>query len=151
MTPDAAVQLALDHVLTVLTHAGRVRPDAPARWTAPLERTPGWVQGRLRAPIRGRLGMGEVRLTVRAPRWAGGAPWVLLRWTRRPLGYWWTARWRLRDAEALETDGRLRAVLADVGRSVDRSVIRKSLNRAYRTERTQPARDRAFASGLKAV
>jgi hypothetical protein len=45
----------------------------------------------------------------------------------------------------------MRAVLADVGRSVDRSVIRKSLNRAYRTERVQPARERAFVSGLRAV
>jgi hypothetical protein len=151
MTPDAAVQLALDHVLTVLTHGGRVRPGAPARWTAPLERTPGWVQGRFAAPIRGRMGWGEVRVMVRAPRWAGGVPWVLLRWTRRPLGYWWTARWRLRDVEALADDGRLRAVLADVGRSVDRSVVRQSLNRAYRTERGQPARDRAFVRGLKAV
>jgi hypothetical protein len=151
MTPDDAVQLALDHVLTVLTHGGRVRPNAPARWTAPLERTPGWVQGRLVAPIRGRLGTGEVRVTVRVPRWAGGRPWVRLRWTRRPLGYWWTARWQLADAEGLQADSRLRAALVDAGRAVDRSVIRTSLNRAWRTERVQPARERAFLSGLKAV
>jgi hypothetical protein len=151
MTADDAVQLALDHVLTALTHAGRVRPGAPARWTAPLERTPGWVQGRLVAPIRGRLGAGEVRLTVRAPRWAGGRPWVLLRWTRAPLGYWWTARWQLADAAALADDSRLRAVLADVGRAVDRSVVRRSLDRAYRPQQTSATRDRAFRAGLRVV
>jgi len=151
MTADDAVQLALDHVLTVLTHAGRVRPNAPARWTAPLERTPGWVQGRLRAPIKGRLGAGELRLTVRAPRWAGGRPYVVVRWTRAPLGYWWTARWHLAAADQLATDSRLAAVLAAVGRSVDRSVVRRSLDRAYRPTPMNAARDRAFASGLKAV
>jgi hypothetical protein len=116
-----------------------------------VERTPGWVQGRLLVPVRGRMGVGTVQVRVRVPRWAGGRPWVTLRWTRAPLGYWWTARWRLRDAEDFQANTRLAAALDAVGHSVDRSVVRKSLDRYYRVERTDARRDRAFASGLKAV
>jgi hypothetical protein len=79
-------------------------------------------------------------------------PWlhVQMKWARDVLPYWWTFERNLTTGRDTGMDSQVTVALEAVRRSMARSVVRKTLDRAYRTRKKTKAEWR-IGSALRAV
>ena len=88
--------------------------------------------------------VGAIKVVVIVPKTeVDTGAWIEIWWTRNILLHWWVKR--IYDANALVypydiLDGEIKGVLVDVGRSANRSIIKRSIDRMYKTKKKKSNR-----------